>query len=1127
LAVFAATAVQAAPPELSVAAAQQIEQLKAEKSARTPAQKKLDSNLLLAIRTAAGNTAMYGNVQLQATVVPDASGKVKVDIRVPVDAASLALVTGLGGQVLGSFPIANSIQALVPIDKVEQLASDPRVRSIRPPSRPSTNRAVKAVGDATASAAPQQPLSPRLQRFQATVKRALAAHQAETQNCCGAGVILNSGSVNSQGDVAHRANNARAAFSVNGAGIRIGVLSDSFDNLGGATADILSGDLPGPGNPNGFLTPVAFAGSGDCAAPCGADEGRAMLQIVHDLAPGAILYFATAFNSDTDFANNIRALGGIAPAAPPFGNIAPKCDIIIDDVSYSNESGLHDGQPAPSDANLALITQAVNDVTAAGVLYFSSAANSGNKVFGTSGAWEGDFTPGVTPPLLAGAGPLLIWNGASAVLNPLTAATNDVVIQWSDPIGGSCNDYDLYILNPAGTAITNASTNTQDCTPGNDPYEEAYSGGPNYLVGSNLVVALFSGSPRFISMTSQRGQTLYNTNGATRGHNAAASGFSVAATPAALEFEPPTVTGPYPGAFNAGNQIEAFSSDGPRRAFWNAAGVAYTPGNLLATGGTLHQKPDFTAADGVDTTLPPATGLNPFYGTSAAAPHAGAIAALVKSAAPAATNAQITTYLTSTALNIMTPAFFPPGFNEAAGVGILQAFQAVSAAKGGVGLPVFDATNVTVTRVPSAGPILPGDSASMLVQITNNGASTGTGITAVLTTSTPCITITNGTSSYPNTAVGASSTNATPFAFSLSGACICPVTIDFTLTVSFAGGSSVITFSYVTGPPPVVINADFNSTPVVPVGYGYSSGTQDIRLSRTASGGTCSAVKPFPGSLGAGTTRRYNAYTFTTGSVSPNYCINVTLDHPSFGAVQIQSGAYLGAFNPLNLATNYKSDSGASFSTVNYAFTVPASTAVTITVNEVFAQTGSDPYTLTIGGLCGVVGGTPNVTKVSSRMVHGAAGPFDLTLSGGPASPTVEPRAGTCHMVVFTFDKPVVSGNANVSEGTATVGPITFSGNEMRVQLTGVTDIQYVTVNVNTVVAADTGTGGTGSVRMGLLAGNVMQTGVGSLADLVSIAPNITQPVTASTFLTDVFVDGAINVADLVIAGANQTNSLP
>ena len=79
--------------------------------------------------------------------------------------------------------------------------------------------------------------------------------------------------------------------------------------------------------------------------------------------------------------------------------------------------------------------------------------------------------------------------------------------------------------------------------------------------------------------------------------------------------------------------VETFSSDGPRRIFFNADGTAYTPGNVSSTGGVLLQKPDLTAADGVSV-----TGVggfaSPFFGTSAAAPHAAAIAALVKSANP-------------------------------------------------------------------------------------------------------------------------------------------------------------------------------------------------------------------------------------------------------------------------------------------------------------------------------------------------------------------------------------------------------------------------------------------------------------------------------------------------------------
>jgi hypothetical protein len=137
----------------------------------------------------------------------------------------------------------------------------------------------------------------------------------------------------------------RGTLGFNGAGMCIGVLSDSFNSLGAAGADVTSGNLPGAGTPFPFSQPVGFAGSGDGS---GGDEGRAMLQIVHDLAPGARLYFATAFGGINDFANNILALRGISPNPGAFGNVFPKCDIIIDDVFYFVETGLHDGQLAPS-----------------------------------------------------------------------------------------------------------------------------------------------------------------------------------------------------------------------------------------------------------------------------------------------------------------------------------------------------------------------------------------------------------------------------------------------------------------------------------------------------------------------------------------------------------------------------------------------------------------------------------------------------------------------------------------------------------------------------------------------------------------------------------------------------------
>ena len=185
------------------------------------------------------------------------------------------------------------------------------------------------------------------------------------------------GSVTSQGDADHRADDVRSTYGFLGQGIKIGVLSDSYNAKGNAAADVASGDLPGTGNPDGYTTPVTVVqdySSGD-------DEGRAMLQVIHDLAPAAILYFATADVSEAGFASNIETLRST------YG-----CNIILDDVAYFDEPAFQDGIPA----------QAVNTVTAAGALYFSSAGNSGSLAKGTAGVFEGDFNDAGSAPFSRG-----------------------------------------------------------------------------------------------------------------------------------------------------------------------------------------------------------------------------------------------------------------------------------------------------------------------------------------------------------------------------------------------------------------------------------------------------------------------------------------------------------------------------------------------------------------------------------------------------------------------------------------------------------------------------------------------------------------------------------------------------
>ncbi|HEX6834756.1 MAG TPA: hypothetical protein VF132_14555, partial [Rudaea sp.] len=200
----------------------------------------------------------------------------------------------------------------------------------------------------------------------------------------------------SEGDRTHGADEARSHFGVDGSGVKVCVLSDGVDSLASVQA---SGDLPSvdvlPGQ----------AGRGD--------EGTAMLEIVHDLAPGATLGFAQAGPDEAGFAQNILNLA------------AAGCRIIVDDVQYLDESPFEDGP----------VAQSVNSVTNAGVAYFSSAGNEGNRDDGTSGTWEGDFhaSAAATPPPLSGATLHDFGDGANSIRVIQGGGTDTpVILTWAE-----------------------------------------------------------------------------------------------------------------------------------------------------------------------------------------------------------------------------------------------------------------------------------------------------------------------------------------------------------------------------------------------------------------------------------------------------------------------------------------------------------------------------------------------------------------------------------------------------------------------------------------------------------------------------------------------------------------------
>ena len=175
---------------------------------------------------------------------------------------------------------------------------------------------------------------------------------------------------------------------------------------------------------------------------------------------------------------------------------------------------------------------------------------------------------------------------------------------------------------------------------------------------------------------------------------------------------------------------------------------------------------------------------------------------------------------------------------------------------------------------------------------------------------------------------------------------------------------------------------------------------------------------------------------------------------------------------------------------------------------------------------------SPVLQSAASRKVHGGAGTFDLPLSlvVPPAvnhSPTTEPRQGPAQTIVFTFDKAISGATATITEGTATAGTPTFSGNSVIVPLTGVTNKQYVTVTLSGVASTDGNSGGTGVVRVGYLEGDVNGNRVVTVSDILLVNQQIAHVVTSANFLKDVNANGFLTVSDKLIINNNVTKALP
>jgi hypothetical protein len=424
------------------------------------------------------------------------------------------------------------------------------------------------------------------------------------------------GTVPHQAAILEKADLVQAA-GINGAGISVGVLSDSYNTCNAcstdAAQDIAAGNLPAAG-----VAVIAEGPGGDT------DEGRAMLQLIYDIAPGAALGFATADSGQLGFAENILAL------RTQFG-----ADIIVDDTYYYAEPFYSDGT----------IAEAVDLVVESGAAYFSSAGNNGLE------AYEATYSavPFAAARRLGAKGrsnlkldqipaalrPVSLHDfknpdGTTSVTQRITSATlngNHIEFQWDEPFDLSLvkTDYNIYVFDSDGNWIDPAASfyvfyTTDNNVETDEPNEYLFlSPSPNQLVGDTyqtdyqIVIGKMNDGPaervKYIVFNSLAPSERQNA-ASIAGHAAASGAQAVGAAYYAVPGFP-----------------EAFSSGGPVTIVFD------TLGNRLAAP-DVRTVPQLVAADGVDTSFfggsdTDGDGFPNFFGTSAAAPDAAAVGALV------------------------------------------------------------------------------------------------------------------------------------------------------------------------------------------------------------------------------------------------------------------------------------------------------------------------------------------------------------------------------------------------------------------------------------------------------------------------------------------------------------------
>ena len=465
---------------------------------------------------------------------------------------------------------------------------------------------------------------------------ALAAMQGVSRISTPTYAITDTGGINTAGDGILNADDLRTEMSVTGDGVKIGVISDGLDHW--ANVDD-TGDLPSYSS--GITVHSTFSGKGD--------EGTAMLEIIYDLASDADLYFAGHRSDDTfTDADMVTAIEWM---------VAQGVDVIVDDVKFFDQPMFEDGT----------VADAAADAVSSGAVYVTSAGNYADEQH-----YQADYTEVSGSHEFATEQNILRF-----YLESGGSVTGE--LQWSDQWGSSGNDYDLYLYQWTGSSWDYFlhSTSVQD---GDDnPLEwiqVSNTGESQELLA--WVIDKASGSDRELEFFMAGDPTGFSIHASDAGiMTPGDSIFGHAAVESVI------TVGAIDASDTGNDDVEVYSSRGPSTIYTNFSTQTSTTRNTL----------DVCGIDGVYTKVGDLGYFsNPFYGTSAAAPHIAAIAGLLLEIDPTLTPAQIHDLITDNAVDIEDA-----GYDHISGYGRADARATVTNAATAVDLLAATDTGVSTT----------------------------------------------------------------------------------------------------------------------------------------------------------------------------------------------------------------------------------------------------------------------------------------------------------------------------------------------------------------------------------------------------------------------------------------------